>query len=128
MIVHNTVKLLLSAAVTGLFVLHAGGWWSFSFLQQLEDIAYDARLNLTLPGTVDPRIVIVDIDERSLRAEGQWPWPRGRLATLVEQLFERYQVAVLGFDAVFAEPDSTDLVSGRSFEVHWARTLSGVPN
>ena len=110
MIVHNAVKLFLSAAVTGLFVLHAGGWWSFSFLQQLEDIAYDARLNLTLPGTVDPRIVIVDIDERSLRAEGQWPWPRGRLATLVEQLFERYQVAVLGFDAVFAEPDSTDLV------------------
>ncbi len=84
MIVHNAVKLFLSVAVTGLFMLHAGGWWSFSFLQQLEDIAYDARLNLTLPGTVDPRIVIVDIDERSLRAEGQWPWPRGRLAALVD--------------------------------------------
>jgi len=110
MLVHNAVKLFLSAAVTGLFVLHASGWWSFSFLHQLESIAYDARLNLTLPGTVDPRIVIVDIDERSLRAEGQWPWPRGRLATLVEQLFERYQVAVLGFDVVFAEPDSTDSI------------------
>ena len=66
MLVHNTV-VSLSAAVTGLFVYCTpGGWWSFSFLHQLESIAYDARLNLTLPGTVDPRIVIVDIDERSL--------------------------------------------------------------
>ena len=108
MFAHNAVKRLLSAAVTSLFVLHAGGWWSFSFLDQLEHIAYDARLNLTLPGTMDKRIVIVDIDERSLRAEGQWPWPRQRLATLVDQLFERYHVAVLGFDVMFAEPDPTD--------------------
>ncbi|QQS54088.1 MAG: adenylate/guanylate cyclase domain-containing protein [Candidatus Competibacteraceae bacterium] len=110
MVSHNAVKLLLSTALTSLFVLHAGGWWSFSFLHQLESIAYDARLNLTLPGTVDNRIVIVDIDERSLRAEGQWPWPRYRLAALVDQLFERYHVAVLGFDVVFAEPDSTDSI------------------
>lgn len=110
MTVHNTVKLLLSMIVTGLFVLHAGGWWSFSFLHQLEYIAYDARLNLSLPGTVDNRVVIVDIDERSLRAEGQWPWPRNRLATLVDQLFDRYHIAVLGFDIVFAEPDRNDQV------------------
>ena len=108
MVAHSAVRLLLSAALTGAFMLHAGGWWSFSFLDQLEQIAYDARLNLSLPGTMDKRIVIVDIDERSLRAEGQWPWPRQRLALLVDQLFERYHVAVLGFDVMFAEPDPTD--------------------
>ncbi len=105
MSVHGVVKLLLSAVLSSLFVLQAGGWWPWPFLRQLENIAYDARLNLTLPGTVDNRIVIVDIDERSLRQEGQWPWPRERLAELVERLFERYRVAVLGMDMVFAEPD-----------------------
>lgn len=105
MSVHGAVKLLLSAVLSSLFVLQAGGWWPWPFLRQLENIAYDARLNLTLPGTVDNRIVIVDIDERSLRQEGQWPWPRGRLAELVERLFDRYRVAVLGMDMVFAEPD-----------------------
>ena len=71
--IHGAVKLLLSAVLIGLFILHAGGWWPWPFLRQLENIAYDARLKLTLPGTVDNRIVIVDIDERSLRQEGQWP-------------------------------------------------------
>ncbi|MBS1247316.1 MAG: adenylate/guanylate cyclase [Proteobacteria bacterium] len=103
--IHGAVKLLLSAVLIGLFILHAGGWWPWPFLRQLENIAYDARLKLTLPGTVDNRIVIVDIDERSLRQEGQWPWSRGRLAELVERLFDRYRVAVLGMDMVFAEPD-----------------------
>ncbi|MFO1423683.1 MAG: adenylate/guanylate cyclase domain-containing protein [Candidatus Competibacteraceae bacterium] len=103
--IHGVVKLSLSAVLSGLLILQAGGWWSWPFLRQLENIAYDARLNLTLPRTVDDRIVIVDIDERSLREEGQWPWPRGRLAELVERLFDRYQVAVLGMDIVFAEPD-----------------------
>lgn len=110
MVVHRVVKLLLGVAVTGLFVLHAGGWLSWPFLRQLESIAYDARLKLTLPGGVDPRVVIVDIDERSLREEGQWPWPRQRLAHLVDLLFDRYRVAVLGFDVVFAEPDATDSI------------------
>ena len=105
MSVHGVVKLLLSALLGSLLVLHAGGWLPWPFLRQLENIAYDARLNLTLPGTVDHRIVIVNIDERSLRQEGQWPWPRGRLAELVERLFDRYRVAVLGMDMVFAEPD-----------------------
>ena len=68
----------------------------------------DARVLLTLPGTADPKVVIVDLDERSLAAEG-WPWPRYKFATLVDQLFDRYQARVLGFDIVFAEPDDDAL-------------------
>lgn len=62
-------------------MLHASGHVSIRLLNQLELLAYDARLRLTLPGGVDPR-VIVAIDEASLLQEGQWPWPRQRLAQL----------------------------------------------
>jgi adenylate cyclase len=110
MIVHHAVRVLVGLAVAGVFVSQAGGWLVLPGLRQLEDLAYDARLKLTLPGGVDSRVVIVDIDERSLREEGQWPWPRGRLADLVDQLFDRYRVAALGFDVVFAEPDPTDAI------------------
>ena len=74
-------------------------------LSQLELFAYDARLRLTLPGGVDPRIVIVDIDETSLLREGQWPWPRQRLTQLVDTLFSHYQIRLLAFDIVFAEAE-----------------------
>lgn len=38
-------------------------------------------------------------------ALGRWPWPRNRVASLVDTLFEHYHVRALGFDLVFAEPD-----------------------
>jgi adenylate cyclase len=49
-------------------------------------------------------VVIVDIDEKSLKALGQWPWPRTRVADLIARLTELGAVAI-GFDVVFAEPD-----------------------
>src|SRR3970040_805426 len=63
-----------------------------------------------MPQTVDPRIVILDIDEKSLAereqgGEGRWPWPRDRLALLMDRLFDRYEIAVLGFDVVVAARD-----------------------
>lgn len=48
--------------------------------------------------------VIVDIDEASLKAFGQWPWPRTLLADLVTKL-ARLGSAVIAFDIIFAEPD-----------------------
>lgn len=49
---------------------------------------------------------IVDIDEASLARIGQWPWPRHRLADMVNRLNDA-GVAAIGFDVVFAEPDRT---------------------
>src|SRR5712672_2196717 len=60
--------------------------------------------------TIRPRddsirpVVIVDIDEASLSAYGQWPWPRTLIADLLNRLFELQALAV-GFDVVFAEQD-----------------------
>jgi adenylate cyclase len=49
-------------------------------------------------------VAIVDIDEASLKAFGQWPWPRTRLADLVTRLTNMGAV-VIAFDIIFAEPD-----------------------
>ena len=46
------------------------------FLARLDNILYDTRLNLAMPRGVDPSIVILDIDERSLGEVGHWPWSR----------------------------------------------------
>lgn len=55
--------------------------------------------------TVRP-VTIVDIDERSLADPklGQWPWPRTRIAEIVDKL-TRLGAVVIAFDVVFAEPD-----------------------
>jgi len=49
-------------------------------------------------------VAIVDIDEASLRAIGQWPWPRSRIADLIDAMARGGSVAI-GFDIVFSEPD-----------------------
>ena len=76
-------------------------------ITQLDNIIYDTRLRVTMPRGVDPRIVILDIDEKSLGEIGRWPWGRNLMAQLIEKLFDRYGVAVLGFDVVWAERDTS---------------------
>lgn len=66
---------------------------TFDFFQQLKprDLA-------PLP------VAILDIDDRSLEAIGQWPWPRNRVADMVNAATAAGVVA-LAFDIVFSEPD-----------------------
>ena len=54
----------------------------------------------------DVGVLIVDLDEESLKQVGQWPWPRTRVADLLHALRERGAV-VVGFDALFADIDRT---------------------
>ena len=78
------------------------------WLQRIDYLLYDWRFNLGLalqpqrPG--EQPIVIVDIDEASLAAEGRWPWSRHKLADLVTTLAQ-YGVSVVAFDVVFSEPE-----------------------
>lgn len=108
----NLVRISLGLIVVIVFLGHAAKFYSLPLLTNLEAIVYDTRLRLTMPRTVDPRIVILDIDEKSLEekekgGEGRWPWPRDRLAEMLDKLFDRYQIAIIGFDVVFAERDES---------------------
>jgi len=99
------IRLAMSAMVFLLFMVHSTGWVSLRLLDRIEQFTYDSRLELTLPRTVDGKVVIVDIDEKSLAVEGQWPWPRNKLAQMVTHLFDTYGVRAVGFDIVFSEAD-----------------------
>jgi adenylate cyclase len=60
-------------------------------------------------------VVIVDIDEASLKSIGQWPWPRTTVADLVSHITDLGAVAI-GFDIIFAEPDRmSPAIAERSF-------------
>lgn len=101
-------QLGMSVGLLVILMLHAlGGRFEIPLLTRIEWQLYDTRMALTMPAGLDTRIAIVDIDERSLAELGRWPWSRDKLAKLVDRLFEQYQVAVLGFDIVFAEPDQS---------------------
>jgi adenylate cyclase len=102
---------LANLSVLLVFLGHASQWLSVPVLQRLDNIFYDFRLRATTPNTLDPRIVIIDIDEKSLAQEGRWSWPRARLAQMVDILFERYRIDVLAFDVVFSEPDNSSGLS-----------------
>jgi adenylate cyclase len=90
-----------------LVLMHAIGVVHIGVLQRLDDIIYDARLQATMQRSLDDRIVIVDIDEKSLAEVGRWPWGRNKLGNLTTTLFESQHIAVLGFDVVFAEADDS---------------------
>ncbi len=49
---------------------------------------------------------VVDIDEASLARMGQWPWPRNKIAEMLDKLGQA-GVAVVGFDVLFPEADRT---------------------
>ncbi len=55
-------------------------------------------------------IAIIDIDEKSLKALGQWPWSRDKVAKIVKNLTDA-KMGILGFDMVFAEKDRTSIKS-----------------
>ena len=102
---------LAQAGLSALFVLliaaHVAGVISIAPMQRAEAWLYDSWLKRTAPSGLDDRVAILDIDEASLKSVGRWPWSRDKMTALVEQLFDHYGVAAVGFDVVFAEPDTS---------------------
>ncbi len=103
----HIVRIAIGLAVLLLFVGHAAKFYQISLVSQLDSIIYDTRLRLTMPDSVDTRIVILDIDEKSLAEVGRWPWGRDRVSELIKKLFDKYGLVMVGFDVVFAEADSS---------------------
>lgn len=75
-----------------------------NFVKRVDYIVYDLRFRLALNHLEKSKtpIVIVDIDEKSLRAEGRWPWPREKVAKLIQKIREQGAL-VIAFDVMFSE-------------------------
>jgi adenylate cyclase len=101
------VRILLGLAITLFFVGHAAQFYRIAYIEGVDNDIYDARLRLTMPDQGDSRIVILDIDEKSLGEIGRWPWSRNVMARLMDKLFDQYKVKLVGFDIIWAERDTS---------------------
>ena len=106
-LVKHWPRILVTLLPLVIVLMHAIGAVRLGVLDRLDNIIFDTRLRATMPKTLDDRIVIIDIDEKSLADVGRWPWGRNRLSELTNELFERQKIALLGFDIVFAEADES---------------------
>src|SRR6185369_13526418 len=76
------------------------------FLQDIEQRSLDFRFALRGSREVDPRIVIVGIDEKTLEQVGAFPLPRNEYAQLVRKL-KQDGARVVAFDMTFPVPESS---------------------
>ncbi len=87
------IGLLGALRVADPYVVETARATAFDLLQRAAPRSY-----------IDAPIRIVDIDERALEELGQWPWPRDRMAEMVDRLHAA-GAAVVAFDVLFVEPD-----------------------
>ena len=117
-------RLLLGALLTLVAACASIGIFGSDTIGRLDAMLGDMRMRVEAP-QLDPRIVIVDIDEKSLNQIGRFPWGRDVQARLVTQLTGHYGVAAVGFDISFPEADTS---SGYGVLASLARgELAGVP-
>lgn len=117
-------RLLLGALLTLLAACAGIGLFGSDTVGRLDAMLGDMRMRVEAP-QLDTRIVIVDIDEKSLNQIGRFPWGRDVQARLVSQLTGHYGVAAIGFDISFPEADTS---SGYGVLADLARgELAGVP-
>ncbi|WP_326534138.1 CHASE2 domain-containing protein [Pseudorhodoferax sp.] len=76
------------------------------WLRALRHLVFDQYQRWQPRVWQDVGVRVIDVDEDSLARIGQWPWPRTRMAELVERA-RAGGAAVIGFDVLFAEPDRT---------------------
>lgn len=79
-----------------------------AMLRALEYVAYDEMVRF-MGGTLPPtNVAVIDVDERSLRKLGQWPWPRYRIAEIIKRTLSLGATSV-AVDFLFSEPDRLSL-------------------
>ena len=76
------------------------------YFKRINRVVYDSFLKELTGGTPSEVPILIDIDEKSLKEYGQWPWPRYRIAELLVALCQN-GVCAVGVDILMTEPDRT---------------------
>jgi len=98
-----SLTILATLLVLVLFVVQV------DLFEIVELKTYDFRFLSRGAKSPRPDVVMAVLDEKSLKAEGRWPWPRSKMAKLIEVL-SRDGAKVIGFDIIFAEPDENSSI------------------
>ncbi len=96
----NPASLTLGSLLVVVMLFLSGA----SIFDLIELKTYDLRFRSRGHLPPSPAVVMAVIDEKSLDAEGRWPWPRSKFAALVD-ILSQDGARVIGFDITFAEPD-----------------------
>ena len=104
------------------------------FLDRLSLFAFDGFERAVPRPAQDLPVRVVAIDDKSLQAVGQWPWPRSVIAELVDKL-NAAGAAVITLDILFSEPDRTSpkmlmpvLTRGGASEADAEKLLAAMPD
>jgi CHASE2 domain-containing sensor protein/predicted Ser/Thr protein kinase len=103
-------------------VLAAGIWWNSDLLRRLELPVYD-RLLRWRPFPTPPTVVVIAIDEVSLDARGDWPWPRHVIAEALQQL-SAAGVAAVGLDLFWGRPECNAGLDTQGHDDHLRTALA----
>ena len=122
--------LFLLAGVALALLVGLGGMLRAAPIERIDNAILDALVRATAHDRPSQDTVVVDIDDVSLSAVGQWPWPRYRLAALIERIAAERPSAI-ALDVLLPEADRASLVDvqktyKRDFGIDVA--FSGVPD
>jgi adenylate cyclase len=79
-----------------------------NFINQIDEQLRDIAIRTLADEYPETRIAVIDINEASIAEIGPWPWPRSKIADLLEILFDNYDVKGIGLDIIFPEPGDKD--------------------
>jgi adenylate cyclase len=99
-LIYGTAALGIAVVLSCIYIFSSSLLDSFD--NRLRDFLFKVRGNID----TTQNVIIVDIDEKSLKHLGQWPWSRNKIATVLENLVNN-EAAIIGFDVVFAEVDNS---------------------
>ena len=99
------VAIWLAGMLAALIVIAAAVSPS-SPLEKLNFLVFDSYQTLSPRAAAESAVLVVDIDDESIRQLGQWPWSRTMLARMIDRLTEQ-GAATIGLDMILSEPDRT---------------------
>src|SRR5580704_13583075 len=82
-------RLIIGFACVLLMLLFQARYWPVLnyFSESINRTIYDVITRLSMhPVDNSPRVIIVDIDDYSIIKEGRWPWPRDKIALMLDNL------------------------------------------
>ena len=99
-------RLIGFGLLAGLVALYIADPYPVEFLRLKTFDMYQKFRPREIPPSDQKPVTIVDIDEKSLREIGQWPWPRTKIAQIIVNLIQG-GARTVAFDMVFPEYDRT---------------------
>lgn len=101
-----TLRIVIALIALGLAC--GAEWFRPGLVLRIDEGLRDSFIRLMAEQQPEERLVVIDIDEAALSAVGPWPWPRHRVADLVEILLGPYGARAVGLDIVFPEPGDAE--------------------